>query len=57
VAIPKHSVVDTEVQEMDVTLAASIVARIDVGRETEPGITSSGRCGTTSPCATTGDRR
>jgi hypothetical protein len=32
---PKQSVVDTEVQEMDVTLAASTGARIDVWRETD----------------------
>ena len=34
-AIPKQSVVDTEVQQMDVTLAASTKARIDVWREAD----------------------
>jgi hypothetical protein len=34
-AISKHSVVDTEVREMDVTLAASTGARIDVWREAD----------------------
>ncbi|MGZ6576445.1 MAG: hypothetical protein ACXVHJ_36360 [Solirubrobacteraceae bacterium] len=34
-AIAKHSGVDTEVQEMDVTLAASTGARIDVWREAD----------------------